>query len=511
MLKKLQIENFLTIKKMEIEFDAHLTAIAGESGSGKSLILRAVDALFSQKAPTNLIGNFSDKAHIKLLIEPSKKQISTLEEFGIEGDEILLERLLFAGRTRIYINKEPTSSKIISSLRDLFVDVVSQEYRFKAFDSDNLIKVLDRFIDKNLLEEFKNTYKKYQKLLGTIESLKKDIEEISATHPEVLLEAIERVNPKEGEYDELLAQSSRMKAASYVRKETAKMIDYLFESELSVELKLGEFISTLKRMEESGFDIERINEAFDRILDELTQVKQPLYSMLDFSVTEQDIDAVESRLFELEELQRKFGMSLDEIVKKKRELRELIRKKEEFEFELGEKKKELLKLEEELCSFAGRLTEARKRIASDLRERILNNLARVGLGNSIVVFEFARKSLDVTGRDRVSILFSANPDIEPNRIEKVASGGERSRFILAVEAACSEDDQGRTLFLDEIETGISDKTLKKVSGVVKELSKTHQIVLITHNQHLIEVSDMAYRVEKVFEDNSTRSYLKRMK
>ncbi len=512
MLNRAEIENFLTIQRIEIDFDKALTAITGESGAGKSLILRAVDTVFLQKVPTSVIGNFGEKSRVSLRFKVDKETTERLfAMFGIDEDELLIERILLPGRTKAYVNKEPVSPRVLSMMRPFLLDIVSQDYRFSAFDSDNLIKIMDRFVDRVVLDEFKRAYSDYRNLMDEKKRLENRIAEISEKHPEVLLEAIERVNPKKGEYEELLGESKRAKALSFVREEFGKIIEFLFEGEPNVESRMGEFMHVVEKAGDGGFDVDQIRRGMESILENLSEIKQPVYNMLDESLKGYDIDAIESRLFELEKLQRFFNMGVDDIVDKKDELGGLVLERENLKEELEELKKRLKEKEKLIQSRAIALRQSREGVASFLKEEILKYLSRMRLKGSRVDFLFEDKPVDESGIDRVSVLFSANPDMEPDRIEKVASGGERSRFILAVEASCAAHAPGTALFLDEVESGISGNTLRAVGDVMKELSKSHQVVLITHSPYFVEIANSAYRIEKAFEGGITRSYAEKLK
>ncbi len=509
MLKRLRIENFLTIKNITLHFSRSLNAIHGESGAGKSLILKALASLFSQRMTFNPVGNFADTCRVSALFEISGSQRKLLEEAtGIDSDELLIEKVFKNDRSRLYINREPASARVGKLIGDTLVNILSQDYRYTAFDSQNLIGILDRFIDRSVLENYKGVYERYTESLKQIESLQRRLDKINSLHPEILIEAIEKVNPQEDEYERLLEESRRMKALGTVKDELYRLINELYESEHSVETTVAVAQGRVEKIAAAGFQMDECLEGMEQIVQLLDQMKDRLYRMTDLDVTQERIDQVESRLFELEELQRRFAKPVNEIVKERDRLKALIEDKELLKEELKELEKKKQNLYEELIKQSETLSQHRRAAADTLRRRMLDFLTRMGLESSKVEFHFEKKSPSEDGSDRISVMFSANPDLAPGPIEKIASGGERARFILAMEASVSRDSrQGNTLVLDEIESGISGNTLDKLSALIKELGQGLQIVMITHTSRLVEIADKAFEVKKSIKGGLTESWV----
>ena len=511
MLKRVEISNFLTIEHILFDTNSNLIAIVGESGAGKSLVLKAIDTVFSQKISANITGNFSQDCSIKLFFELNEKQLLELSQFGIEDSEIVIEKIIKPKKTKAFINHEPISAKALSSMKDILLNIVSQNYRFRFFDENSIVSVLDKLIDKQTKDEFLKAYSNFIQIEKEKENIKEKIEFINEKHPEILLESIEKTDPKEKEYETLLDRLKTVKAASFAKEKSFEIINKLYENDNSVETILKQIEATLDKMSAAGFNTDRMKSTISDMYDKLTDIKDEFYNIGE-NVENENIDNIESRLFELEQLQRKFNKPLDDILKEKEELSQLIEEKDELELELKKTEEKLIEtvkiLEEKACN----LSSKRKKASVELKEKIYTFLNKMLLENSVVEFVFNKKKIDRSGQDSVNIIFSANPDIKADKIDKIASGGERSRFILAMEAANSQiKDSYETLILDEIETGISDKTLQKTADVIKELSRNNQIILITHNKLLSEISNRVFRIEKEFDGNLTRSFARQIK
>ncbi len=507
MLKKIEIKNFLTIENINFDVGEKITAITGESGAGKSLVLKAVESVFAQKAQTDIIGNFGDKSSIKLFFELNDKQLDFIRQLGIDDDEIVIERVIQPKKSKAYINHEPINTKLLSNIGDKLINTISQTYKTEAFNEENIRYVIDKIADSETYREFRAVYEQYKEIeLKEVETIKK-IKEIDSKHPEILLESIENINPKKNEYDELLNKSKRIKSIVFVKEKLSDMIDTLYEKDDSFESKLSDFIESLMKISSSGFDIDSVSKGLNDAYNSISEIKYGLYDLFNKDYSNEDIDTIESRLFELEKLQRKFSKTVNEIIQEKEELKIQIKKKEELSYELEKIQKEKKKIESVLHTKADILTKKRIAASKAIVEKIKIFLDKLMLKDSIVRFQFTKKEIDKTGQDVIDILFSANPDIEPNRIEKTASGGERSRFILAMKCAYSSIEKNKeTLILDEIETGISKKTLNSMIDVIKELSLSNQIILITHEEKLANMANTTISILKEFDGSKTKSF-----
>lgn len=506
MLKKIEIKNFLTIEHIVLDIDERLTAIIGESGAGKSLILKAVESVFLQKTPTDIIGKFDTKSFIKLFFDLNNRQKGMLSNFGVDEDEIVIEKVILPKKTKSYINHEPVSVKLLFELKGILLNIISQNYRFEAFRIHNILHMLDRLVDKDVIRGFEDAYAKFEEIRKEKEKIEGKINDIDSKHPEILLESIETVNPKKGEYDDLLNRSKKIKSVSFVKREVQSIVDELYENDNSIEYKIGKFIQSSQKMEDLGFNVSHIKTVFDSMVDNIANIRGDLYDMLNSSCEDEDIDLIESRLFELEQLQRKFNKKLNDIIYEKEELYGLLKEKEKLEYTLYEIKQKKEEIEKKLKNGAEKLTYERKKASYQMKSKIKAFLNKLMLEKGFVEFEFLKKDIGKNGQDSVNILFSANPDINPDRIEKVASGGERSRFILAAECAGSAvENSNDTIILDEIEAGMSGQTLEKTADVIKELSFVNQIILVTHNEFLSDISNRVFKITKIFDGTDTKS------
>ena len=511
MLKKIEIENFLTIEKCVLEPSDKITAIIGESGSGKSLIIKAVDSVFSQKVDTSIVGKFADFSKISLLFQLSDEQKRILFDFGIFENQVVFTKVIKKGATRILINHEPVTAKIASSLKNLFLSIVSQDYRFEIFSSNRLLGTIDTHVEKSIIDDFMSKFYEYENIKGKISNIEETLKEITDKHPEILLEAIEKVNPKKGEYDELLDKLNRVKNSRLAMDVVKEAVFELYEKDKSIEDFLNRLISDLNKLETQSFKFS-LKDTLNEALELIRSIRDEFYNVLNQNFSEIDSDKINARLFQLEKLKREFGKDLDEIIEQKEYLRSLIDEKEEILKKIDDLKRELENKERIMVESAENLSKWRKKVAGLIENRIKEHLSELNMENSRVKIFFNRGKVTRFGFDRVDVLFSANPDIELDSIDKVASGGEKSRFILALKVTLSELSRtSETVIFDEIESGLSNKALEKLMVMMGNYSGRNQILLVTHSDKMLEVADRIYRIDKKFVEGKSISTLERVR
>lgn len=333
------------------------------------------------------------------------------------------------------------------------------------------------------------------------------MEKISGRRPEILLDEIKKVNPKKDEYEQLKAKLDIVKSAHIIKNESFYMLHNLYEDENSIEGRLNEIIDKMGKIEKLNEDVKYVKERLESAYIAINDVKDSIYSLIELSSEPQEnIDAVESRMFNLEELQRKFSKPLNAIIEEKTGLENDIDKLEMLNINIEKVNKELDISLNNLKEKAELLSSARKAAGKKILVKIKEKLSRIMLQNSITEFKFDTHKFDESGKDHISILFSANPDLSLTEIGKTASGGERSRFMLAL--ICSLNGIKNvywTLFADEIESGTSSKTLTSIINTIKDMSLSNQIILVTHQLKVAENAQKIIKVEKYFDGIQTIS------
>jgi len=493
MIKSVKIKNFLTIKNLEIELSSCFNAIIGESGAGKSLILKAINEIFSPKNDISMIGKFDDESIISIDFE------SDLSVYGFSESNFSIKKILRKHKSNLMLNDKPISSKIAQNIKNNIVHIVSQDYRFELFDKDRFIDILDLFIEPHIIEDYKTAFDNFNETEKTVKQLEAKIEAISKQHPEILIELIDKTNPQLDEYDVLMHKRKQIKQ-ELLLKDTLQNLNSIFFTEANNVYDA--IISFLKKT--SSFESEKIltiRNSLNKILDELLLIKPLLSEQTDEDIS---IDDIEKRLFELETLQRKFGKTINEILEEKKRLSKLIENKVSMQEQLLKEKEKLHALKDKLSYAASSLTDARKEQAQLLINGVKQNMVDLMMESADLDIVFEKTPYSDKGQDKITLLFSANKDLAKKELPKIASGGEKSRFILALFEYVSNNN---TIIFDEIEEGTGGKTLMSIVSKLKKISLKNQIICITHAKEVQEAADKVFRIEKAFENSNTVTYL----
>ncbi len=493
MIKSIKIKNFLTIKNLEIDLNSCFNAIIGESGAGKSLVLKAINEIFSPKNDISMIGKFDDESIISIDFE------SDLSAYSFSDSNFSIMKILKKNKSNLMLNNKPISSKMAQNIKNNIVHIVSQDYRFELFDKDKFLDVLDLFIEPNIIEDYKIAFDSFNETKKTVQEFEAKIEMLDKQHPEILIDLIDKTNPQVDEYDILINKRKQIKQ-ELLLKDVLQNLNSMFfaESNNVYDEIIGFFKKTYSIESEK---ILTIRNSLNKILDELLLIKPLFNEQTDDDVS---IDNIEKRLFELETLQRKFGKTINEILEEKKRLSRLIENKLYMQEQLLKEKEKLHALKDKLSYAADMLTSARKEQAKLLVDGVKQNIADLMMESADLDIVFEKTPYSEKGQDKITLLFSANKDLAKKELSKIASGGEKSRFILALFEYVSNNN---TIIFDEIEEGTGGKTLMSIVSKLKKISLKNQIICITHAKDIQEAADKVFRIEKAFENSNTVTYL----
>ncbi len=493
MIKSIKIKNFLTIKNLEIDLNSRFNAIIGESGAGKSLVLKAINEIFSPKNDISMIGKFDDVSIISIDFE------SDLSAYGFSESNFSIMKILKKNKSNLMLNNKPISSKMAQNIKNNIVHIVSQDYRFELFDKDKFLDVLDLFIEPNIIEDYKIAFDSFNETKKTVQEFEAKIEMLDKQHPEILIDLIDKTNPQVDEYDILINKRKQIKQELLLKDVLQNLNSMFFAESNNVYDEIIGFFKKTNSIESEK--ILTIRNSLNKILDELLLIKPLFNEQTDDDVS---IDNIEKRLFELETLQRKFGKTINEILEEKKRLSRLIENKLYMQEQLLKEKEKLHALKDKLSYAADMLTSARKEQAKLLVDGVKQNIADLMMESADLDIVFEKTPYSEKGQDKITLLFSANKDLAKKELSKIASGGEKSRFILALFEYVSNNN---TIIFDEIEEGTGGKTLMSIVSKLKKISLKNQIICITHAKDIQEAADKVFRIEKAFENSNTVTYL----
>lgn len=512
MIKQIRIKDYILIDELIANFHDGLNVITGETGAGKSILINAIDLAFAPRVSKEVIKHNKEKAVIELVIENTKHDIKNLfEENGIDyfGDEIVLTKEITPSSVRSRINGTLVNQEFIKNLKNYFLDIHSQHQTYAFMQPKYHITLLDNYAKDSYgekLEAYKEKYKDYLKLQNDLEQLKNaaDITESQLDFLKFQIEEIESANIQtETEDEELTKELEVLENAEKLKELTGSSYWAVIGDDGSIIEALGKIKQNISKA--ANYD-EKLTEIEQNLIDTIESLHNIGSSLRNYSQNlENDterLNEIQERLFLLDKLKRKYGGSLQSVLET---LENSSKELSAIEFstqnidELEEKiKKEYI----ELTSIAKDISEQRKNYAEVLSVLIQDKLANLELPKARFKISITEKDLSNDGIDNVEFLISTNVSEDLKPLAKVASGGEISRVMLAIKSIFAQSDNIDTVIFDEIDTGISGKASQSVADEILELSKYHQIILITHQAIIASKADKHFYVKKSQEDET---------
>ncbi len=512
MLVELRLKNFAIIDEISISFGENLNIITGETGTGKSLIVDAINIILGDRFIVDHVKSEEKQTSIEALFEVGDDYSikERLERLGI-GDsdgELVIKRVFNpGGKNRIYVNGSIVTLGTLSEITDGLVNMFGQHEHQSLLKKSNYLNYIDAFSElEPELSEYKVSYAELRNLESEIESLRKREQE-GAQRCDYLrfqVEEIKKVSPVPREDSELEAQRIRLENSERFSSSLAAAMELVYEGENSATGSLKESLSHLEKICELDHSL---GEFRDRIASILIETEDIFYSLSQFARNiehnPQRLEEVLLRLEEISRIKRKHGDSIEEIIAKQHRIESEL---EGFENsagileELGQRRDSL---RGEVIEAAASISAARRAGSERIQELFSGEAESVGLKNSRFEVELEQKDLSEDGADRVQFLFSANPGQFPKPVNRVASGGELSRIMLLLKSFISMSDPGSIFIFDEVDAGIGGAVAESIGKKIKNLSRQSQVVCITHLPQVAKFADTHLLVVKRFDEGAT--------
>jgi DNA repair protein RecN (Recombination protein N) len=520
MLCELRITNLALIEKLSLVFAGGLSVLTGETGAGKSIILQAIHLLSGGKGSSTWVRSGAESTNIEALFEVGANHSQVLEkltEQGFDSDgTIIIKRVLTQnGRSRFYINGSPATAKITGELAENLFSVASQHDHQQLLASRYHLDYIDAVggLWQQRLD-FSRQYEAWQQKKNEYDDLRKKEMEKEQRKDFLSFQVREIMDAKliPEEDERLVMEKQRLKSADDLKRLGRKSYSLLYDS---ID-PLAQARKNLVQMTEFDATIAPLSEEIAGLTYQLEEKLAGLRDYLD-SITDnpQALETVMARLDILQQLKRKYGPELADVISygsnAARELEEL----EALDVRLEKLAKELKKIEDELLAAAGKLSRARQKTALTLAETIRKELQSLCLDRALFEIKFSESepslsSLGRTGADRPAFMFSANPGEPVKPIVQIASGGELSRLLLALKCLLARKDQVETVIFDEVDAGISGKAAESVARKIKELATHHQVICITHLAQIASCAHDHYRVSKHVSNDRTHTAIVRL-
>ena len=520
MLRELRLNNLAIIKNLDLEFNEGLISLTGETGAGKSIILDGISLLIGERSNLEMIRTGEESLFAEGVFDLSEVQKAKLNKLGfeIEDDELIISRYFYRNsKSKITVNgMRMTVSKLKELMRNV-LDLVGQHEHQYLLNKNYHLGLLDRFLDKNgqeLAKEIRNNVSSLKTINKKIEEIetekfrimeKKDILEFQSNE-------IASLGLKENEDNELEEEYKILFNAGKISEKLENSIQRLKEGEYSVINSLGKIKKNLEQLSDISETYSELKEKIENIIYEVDDIGYSLEDMVE-NVESDDVrlEKVISRIDEINKLKLKYGSTIEEILafREENERKLSLIKFENNELEVLKKEKE----EKAKLYFENsqKLREIRKKVAEKLEKTINVQLKDLNMANSKFKVAFSEKTvISSRGMDDVEFMMVTNLGENYKPLAKIASGGEISRIMLALKTVFSSVDNISVLIFDEIDTGISGETVRKVAEKLKELSGTVQVICVTHSPQIAGKSNQQFFIKKEIENNVTETKVREL-
>ena len=505
MLKQLYIKNFTLIDELNIKFNPGFSVITGETGAGKSIILGAIGLLLGNRADSKAVK--SGQSHC--IIEAHFDLINTdLKEFFLRNDidvdlkdTIIRRELTDSGKSRAFINDTPVQLTLMRELGEDLVDIHSQHQNLLLKKDDFQLNIVDIIADnKKLLDDYHTAYTEYHHLQKHLDELKTSI--ANARQNEEFMrfqyQEIEKVNPLEGEQDELEQKTQTMSHAEEIKSALYAADQTLNADEQGIVEQLKEASDQLHNVEKFYPDAGKLTSRLDSGYIDLKDIGQEISSEVenvDFDPAE--LQNLNERLDMLYSLEQKFHVnSVQELLAIANDLKKELSSIDHSDEELKDLQDQVNGKLAECQDKAAQLTKSRKGAAVKVESEMKKRLIPLGIPHVRFHVQFQEKQLSEKGCDKVSFLFSANQSTPMQPVAQVASGGEIARVMLSLKAMVSGAVKLPTIIFDEIDTGVSGKIAEKMALIMREMGKNRQVISITHLPQIAAFGSTHYKVVK---------------
>lgn len=520
MICHLKIHNFILIDDLELDFKSGFSAITGETGAGKSIILDAILFAFGQNISRDITKNSQHKSQITICIESSPQIILSLNDCGIDIDpneDIIIKRIHnISGKNKFYVNDQLVSKKVVSGIMKYVIEIHGQHSHTALLDIKKHMNILDEFAQNSCLLENVSTisasYSDLEKKIAHIEQRKTDIEN-DIEYLEYTCRELEQVDIKKGEVEQLEVLRRKLQVREKEIQRVRKIIADIEQQEIS------QLIAKIQRSISQSSDADKFTEIEAKFEDVYNYIEESLDELRNIEAEmindDQSFEDVDDRLNLIKELARKHNCLPDELPNFLQKSSEELSHLQNLIIESDDYVVQLSKLRNEYNNAARELSNARKQAALDLQRLVQGELTALEMKKAsfVVQVDTNTEQISAKGMDNVYFLAATNPGMPPGAINKVASGGELSRLMLALRAVLfaarcrgkkSNNVPNKMIIFDEIDVGISGSVAESVGVRLKNLSKSTQVLVITHQPQVASKADCHLLVEKHQFDDHTK-------
>ncbi len=498
MLRFLRVRHFALIDQLELHFEEGFNLLSGETGAGKSIIVDALGLLAGSQASAEMVRAGESRAVVEAVFETDLA--AELDRLGLdsEGPEVIVRREISPDeRNRVYINNQPSTVSALRELAPSLLDIHGQHEQQTLVDNSSQLELVDAFagvdaLARTVREIFASAQKAETQLAEILSGHARKVERLDLLRFQ--LDEIQKANPQPGETEQVRARLDVLANAEKLLEAASRGYETLYESENSV---LSLVAQTQRAIRDAAQHDARLQPILAETEAARISLQDAAYALRDYAgqidADPQELQRVQARLAELERLHRKYGPDLLDHLQKVRREMDSIGLMESKKDELQAK---ITALRNEYSEAASSLSRKRQTASKKLENAVERELKSLAMPQARFSIRWTEVPARSTGIDRPELLISANPGEELRPLEKIASGGELSRVMLALRTILAVDRPQKTLVFDEVDAGIGGKAAETVGQKLRELSSKYQILCVTHLAQIAAFADHQYRIEK---------------
>ena len=514
MLLSLNISNFAVFESVSVSFDSGFNVFTGETGSGKSVLINAIELILGERASKELIRKGKNSALIEGIFDIGQNDdlYETLKNLNVENDKddflIISRELLQNGKSINKVNGRTVPLNIIKAIGSFLIDIYGQFGHESLFKKENHIKMLDSLIQKELspiFQSYDKLFANYNRIQNEIYTLNEKLlnKDKKIEQLQYEINEIDMAELREFEEEELLKKIKKLSNVQEIKKSLYESIHILNSD------NINSVYSIINKIQ--GYD-EKLEEFLSRIDIQLEELKLLSYDLRDYSdnlaLDEKELNNIENRMSLINRLKRKYGFSIERINEYRKTSQEELSLLLEADSKLNSLIKEKNEIYKLMIENAGIISKKRKTAAEYLEKQILIELSELNMKNIEFKVKIEKKNISVDGVDNVEFLISTNVGSDLNSVQKIVSGGEASRIMLAFKKIKS--DVGQTMVFDEIDIGISGKTAQMSGVKMNYIAAKNQVICVTHSPQIASISRNHFLIEKKVVDNNTISTVKKL-
>lgn len=515
MLRELSIENLAVIEKASAGFGGCFNVFTGETGAGKSILIGGINAILGQRTTKDIVRTGASKAVITALFDDLPGEVSAkLAEYGFDAsDELLLSREISAdGKSSARINGRTSTAAMLKEIGSMLVDVHGQHENRILMSNDNQRDILDSYAELEAdFVPYRETFRSFVSVSKRLKALTDDRKnrELRIEHLNNVIEELSALKLEKGEGDRLEQELERVRRNADIRAgvwSAYSSLNSQSEEPAAVDL-LRAAVDALAGIADAEPKAGELAERLQTLIPEADDIADELYSLMGDDFSENREGELEDKVSAIKHAMRKYNMDSDELVDYLAQCRSELAEISDADDTIETLTSEKYELAERAKVMAEEISEKRKAASARLSDEIRKQLKFLDMPNVRIIFEVKPDKITINGKDSIELLISANAGEEPRPLNKIASGGELSRIMLAIKSVLAENDNIPTLIFDEVDAGISGRAAQKVGVKLREISRKRQVLCITHLAQIASKADCHLLIEKRTEGERTFTHI----